>query len=63
MGRRRRPQQHWAVTPSGDGHYFLVNRYSGLSLAVDDGSTADGAAIEQQPYASQTHQQWQIVPS
>ncbi|WP_308311422.1 RICIN domain-containing protein [Streptomyces sp. D2-8] len=51
------PQQHWAVTPTGDGHYLLINRYSGLALAVDEGSTANGAGIEQQPYTSQTHQQ------
>jgi alpha-L-fucosidase len=25
-------------TPTGDGHYFLVNRYSGLCLAVDEGT-------------------------
>jgi alpha-L-fucosidase len=57
------PQQHWAVTPTGDGHYVLINRYSGLSLGVDEGSTTDGANIEQQPYTSQTRQQWQIIPS
>jgi len=55
------PQQHWAVTPTGDGYFFLINRYSGLCLAVDEGSTADGANIEQQPYASLTRQQWRII--
>ncbi|WP_189327857.1 RICIN domain-containing protein [Streptomyces flaveus] len=45
------------------GNYFLINRYSGLSHGVDEGSTIDGANIEQQPYASQTRQQWQIIPS
>ncbi len=34
---------------------------SGLCLAVDEGGTADGADIEQQPYASLTRQQWQII--
>ncbi|MER7569409.1 RICIN domain-containing protein [Streptomyces sp. NPDC097941] len=57
------PQQHWAVTPTGDGHYLLINRYSGLSLAVDEASTANAAAVEQQPYAGRTEQQWQIIPS
>jgi alpha-L-fucosidase len=51
------------VTPTGDGHYLLINRFSGLSLGAEDGSTAGGANIEQQPYASQTRQQWQIIPS
>ncbi|WP_234322944.1 RICIN domain-containing protein [Streptomyces sp. NRRL S-350] len=55
------PQQHWAVTPTGDGSYFLINRYSGPCLAVDEGSTADGADVEQQPYASLTRQQGQII--
>jgi alpha-L-fucosidase len=42
---------------------MLVNRYSGLSLAVDEASTAGGAAVEQQPYAGRREQQWQIIPS
>ncbi|WP_317619742.1 RICIN domain-containing protein [Streptomyces akebiae] len=45
-GGGQRRQQHWAITPTGDGYYFLNNRYSGLCLAVDEGSTADGATIE-----------------
>ncbi|WP_376772321.1 RICIN domain-containing protein [Streptomyces paradoxus] len=46
------------MTPTGDGCYFLINRYSGLCLTVDEDSTADGANIEQQPYPSLTRQQW-----
>jgi alpha-L-fucosidase len=57
------PSSTGPSTPTGDGHYFHINRYSGLCLAVDEGSTADGAPIEQQPYASLTRQQWQIIPS
>ncbi|WP_264937175.1 RICIN domain-containing protein [Streptomyces sp. A012304] len=38
-----------------------MNRYSGLCLGVDEGSTADGARAEQQPCASLTRQQWQII--
>jgi alpha-L-fucosidase len=60
VGQRRR--QHWAITPTGDGHYLLTNRYSGLALAVDEASTANAAAVEQQPYAGRAEQQWQIVP-
>ncbi|WP_329467161.1 RICIN domain-containing protein [Streptomyces sp. NBC_01431] len=50
-----------AAKPTGDGHYFLVNRSSGLCLAVEDGEAADGAAIEQPPYASLARQQRQII--
>ncbi|WP_406202078.1 RICIN domain-containing protein [Streptomyces europaeiscabiei] len=25
------PQQHWAVTPTGDGYHHLTNRLGGLS--------------------------------
>ncbi|MFE4869225.1 RICIN domain-containing protein [Streptomyces sp. NPDC056682] len=53
-----------AAKTTGDGHYFLyvlVNRSSGLCLAVEDGDTADGAAIEQQPYASLARQQRQSI--
>ncbi|MDX3585883.1 RICIN domain-containing protein [Streptomyces europaeiscabiei] len=46
------------MTPTGDGYYFLINRYRGLCLAVDEGSAADGATIEQQPYPSLKRQQW-----
>jgi alpha-L-fucosidase len=41
---------------------MLVNRYSGLSLAVDEASTANAAAVEQQSCTAQTHQQWKIIP-
>jgi alpha-L-fucosidase len=54
-------QQHWAVTPTGDGYYHLTNRLSGLSLNVDGASTANGAGIEQETYNRATHQQWQII--
>ncbi|MGC9541180.1 RICIN domain-containing protein [Streptomyces sp. UG1] len=55
------PQQHWALTPTGDGYYYLTNRFSGLSLNVDAGSTADGANINQFTYDRAPEKQWQII--
>ncbi|WP_307783084.1 RICIN domain-containing protein [Streptomyces sp. MBT53] len=56
------PQQNWAVTPTGDGYYYLTNRLSGLVLNVDGGSTADGANISQWTNNRATQEQWQIIP-
>jgi alpha-L-fucosidase len=55
------PQQHWAITPTGDCYFCLTNRLSGLSLNVDGGSTADGANINQSTYRRAPEEQWQII--
>lgn len=43
--------------------FGMFNRFSGLSLNVDSGSTADGANINQFTYNRAPEEQWQIVPS
>jgi alpha-L-fucosidase len=57
------PQQHWAVTPVGDGAYVLTNRLSRKAMNVKDGGTADGADIDQLEYTGLAQAQFLIIPS
>jgi hypothetical protein len=41
--------------------YKICNAYSGKCLGVVNGSTADGAAIEQRTYSGSLSQNWQIL--
>lgn len=50
--------QQWSLTASG-GYYVLTNRNSGKVL--DAASTANGAAVVQQPASGATSQQWQLA--
>ncbi|WP_329577195.1 alpha-galactosidase [Kitasatospora sp. NBC_01250] len=56
------------VTPAAGSraatlHYNIVNAATGQYLDVSGGSTADGAAIVQQPADGGADQQWQLVPT
>ncbi len=42
------------------GTYAIVSRSSGKALAVDGGSTDDGAVLVQQNFTESPHQLWQI---
>lgn len=50
------------IQPPINGRYILVNRNSQKVLEVADGSTADGANIQQGNYSGAGHQQWTIAP-
>jgi hypothetical protein len=53
--------QQWTLQATADGYYRLVNRNSGKAAQL--ASTANGAAVTQQPVGSATTQQWQLVKS
>lgn len=51
----------WQFTPTTSGYYRLVNANSGLSLAVQNASTAAGAPIVQAIYSNGTgNDEWLI---
>ncbi len=49
------------VQPAIDGTYVLVNRNSGMVLEVADGSTIDGADIQQGSYNIKAYQHWIVT--
>lgn len=57
------PQQHWAITPIGDGTYVIRNRLSGKAMNVTGASTANGANIDQWEYNAVVQEQFYIIPS
>src|SRR5581483_10908943 len=44
--------------PTDSGYYKVVNRHSGLCMAVQGASTADSAAIVQWSFGSAQNDQW-----
>lgn len=69
------PNERWYFEPVGTGAhvhpnalatamYSLTARHSGKAMAVDDGSLADGAAIEQRTYsATDDSFHWYLTPT
>ncbi|HEY1011846.1 MAG TPA: RICIN domain-containing protein [Herpetosiphonaceae bacterium] len=49
--------------PGGAGYFTLVNRNSGRCADVPNGSTADGAGIQQWGCNSSNAQQWELIPT
>ncbi len=53
----------WNIVSAGNGYFNIVNRHSGLVLAIS-GKSADhaGSAVQEPRNASAKTQQWRIVP-
>jgi hypothetical protein len=51
------------LQPVADVHYAINNRKSGLALDVRDGSTTDGARLEQCEYIDHPQQLWVLEPT
>src|SRR5262249_38484238 len=52
----------WQLSPSRNGYYVIVNVNSGLVMAVQGASTADGAPIIQWEYRATQNDEWYPVP-
>lgn len=50
------------IQPAINGRYILVNCKSHLVLEVPGGSTANGVQLDQNIYAGQLYQQWNVNP-
>lgn len=55
--------QRWHLDYVGDGYYHVRNYESGLYLAVDGGSTADGANVHQWTNDGSDKLLWKFVPA
>jgi len=44
--------QEWSLVSTGDGYYYIQNRYSGLALDDTGWSTSNGAGATEQPTRS-----------
>lgn len=57
----KRFAQHWLLEPTGDGYYYLFNRYSRMLLDVKDASKKIGASIWQYPFNETPAQKWRFL--
>ena len=55
--------QRWYLKYVGDGYYHVINYDSGLHLAVDGGSTANGANVYQWEDDGSDKLLWKFVPA
>ena len=55
--------EQWHIRYVGDGYYTIINRHSGLCLAVRDGSRGDGANVVQMKVNESESQLWKFVPA
>jgi hypothetical protein len=53
--------QQWSLVDTGAGKYQVVNRASGLALAVVGASTSNGALLDQESTSSAASQLWTIT--
>ncbi|KAA2250966.1 galactosylceramidase [Solihabitans fulvus] len=53
--------QQWQFRSTGDGYYQLVGAGNGLAVDMRAGSTAQGAAVVQNPVSTAPSQQWQLA--
>ncbi|MEW2401801.1 RICIN domain-containing protein [Streptomyces sp. NPDC046862] len=53
--------QQWSLIDSGNGEYQVVNRASGLSLAVAGASTDDAAPLDQETASTASSRLWTIT--
>jgi hypothetical protein len=53
--------QQWSLVNTSGDNYQVVNRASGLALAVVGASTSNGALLDQETVSSAASQQWAIV--
>lgn len=51
------------IAPTLSGRYIIVNRLTHKVLTVADANVNNGAAVCQQDYTRESHQQWDIAPS
>jgi hypothetical protein len=56
-------EQEWNIVSAGNGYFNIVNRLSGLALAISEKSADHaGSAVQESRNASAKTQQWRIVP-
>ncbi|MEV4502610.1 RICIN domain-containing protein [Streptomyces klenkii] len=56
-----RTNQHWCLSPLGDGVFIISSLISGKVLDVADGSTANGANIQQWEHNGTDAQKWRFT--
>jgi len=58
-----REEHYQVILKVGSDEYWLRNRESGLALAPQGMSTAEGAPVVEEPYSALPHQHWRIDDS
>ncbi|KQB40333.1 Beta-glucosidase [Flavobacterium aquidurense] len=52
--------QRWKFVPDGSGNYYIIVKSTGLYLATENNSTADGIKVQQRTFASSNEFKWTV---
>jgi glucosylceramidase len=52
--------QRWKFVPDGSGNYYIIVKSTGLYLAPESNSTADGIKVQQRAFASSNEFKWTV---
>ncbi|MFQ6600682.1 RICIN domain-containing protein [Flavobacterium sp. C3NV] len=52
--------QRWKFVPDGSGNYYIIVKSTGLYLAPENNSTADGIKVQQRAFSSSNEFKWTV---
>jgi len=52
--------QRWKFVPDGSGNYYIIVKSTGLYLAPESNSTADGIKVQQRAFSSSNEFKWAV---
>jgi len=52
--------QRWKFVPDGSGNYYIIVKSTGLYLAPESNSTADGIKVQQRAFSSSNEFKWTV---
>jgi len=52
--------QRWKFVPDGSGNYYIIVKSTGLYLALESNSTADGIKVQQRTFSSSNEFKWTV---
>lgn len=52
--------QRWKFVPDGSGNYYIIVKSTGLYLAPESNSTADGLKVQQRAFSSSNEFKWTV---
>jgi glucosylceramidase len=53
--------QRWKFVPDGNGNYYIIVKSSGLYLATENNSTADGVKVQQRAFSASNEFKWTVT--
>ncbi|WP_264522978.1 RICIN domain-containing protein [Flavobacterium sp. N502536] len=53
--------QRWKFVPDGSGNYYIIAKSTGMYLATENNSTADGIKVQQKTFSASNEFKWTVT--